>query len=113
MSISGEKPLPEVHETKRSTLSGLVVVAIFSSALCHGCMRTTADPVPAEELDSTAEGISVSERTGQAQEPVTADECWAAYKAGESVCRGMPPDAAMGCFLAIRAILAACLASAR
>lgn len=98
---------------KRSTLSGLVVVAVLSSTVCYGCMKTTADAGPTEELGLSAAESAVSERTGEAQEPVTSDECWAAYKAGEAACRGMPPDAAMGCFLAIRAILAACLASAR
>lgn len=90
------------------------------------CLLAPACVAPA---DASSEGVEVareptvpretgcvnlvSERTGEAEEPATSDECWAGYKAGEAVCQVMPPDAAMGCFLTIKAILVVCLASAR
>ena len=56
---------------KHRTLSGLVVVAIFSGTVGYGCMTTTADPVPADELNLIAAEGSANERTGEAPEPVT------------------------------------------
>ena len=55
------------------------------------------------------EDATVSERTGEAQEPDTAAECVARYQAQKLLCDQMPAFEMAGCLLAAHILLAYCL----
>jgi hypothetical protein len=102
-----------------------VAIAVLGLAGClaqpsdeASTTRETREATPEAELATVAytkpdeARPAYDEDTGELQEPMTSDQCWAAYKIGEARCQMMPPNAAMGCFITIRALLAVCLASA-
>ena len=79
--------------------------------LASGC--ASSDPTPVEtappESDASVEPV------GQAQEPVSSEWCWAAFRAALEGCRNeiiTPPKLKAICVIAVHAALQGCLANA-